>query len=114
MLEIQVQGVSQKCDDFSSERDDPWKVFVLSQRALEARRIEVELVDSRVMQSLDADPLGGDPGDARREPGGAKRARPRPKGKVEWTKPRAGRDNLDGSCSWAQVTVTPNKSADES
>ena len=101
VLEIRGHGVSQKCDDFSSERDDTGKVFVLSQRALEARRVKVELVGSRVMQPLDAKPLGGNPSDARRKPSGAKRARPRPKGKVQRTKPHAGRDNLDGSCSWS-------------
>ena len=97
LLEIEVHRISQKCDDIRSKRDDAWKVFVLSQRALEARRIEVELVGSRAMQPLDANPLGGNPSDADREPSGAKRAHPHPKGKVQWTNPRAGCNKPDGS-----------------
>src|SRR5205814_4571679 len=99
LLEIQVRGVSQKCDDIRSQRDDAWKIFVLSQRALEARRIEVELVGSRAMQPLDANPLGGNPRDANRNASDAKRARPHPNRKVQRTNPRAGRNSLDSGDS---------------
>ena len=80
VLETRNPGISRKRDDLTPERDDARQVFVLSKRALEARRIEIELVGPRVTQPLDPDSLGRDPGYAHCDHGTGQHCGPRQSG----------------------------------
>src|SRR5450631_1064524 len=93
-------GRSQEPNDLLPERDHAGKVIVLRKCTLEACRIEIKLVNSRVMQPVDPDPLGGGPSDAECARGRAQHRSPRPRGQTWWTKRDPGYGCVDVVHSW--------------